>query len=154
MSWGSQCTHGWLRVSRLLPSTKRVHHRISHTLPPSPDRDIDASPDNLKFDTPYAGYFPSAAIPQMVCTTGSTLAFIGYGAAKIVCLSPLALASGSVAGAWVGAEFLVLLAVRAARGQWRLARPGMDGAGVSLSWHFGLYLCMLGCPFTFLRVSE
>ena len=115
---------------------------------------MDASPDALKFDPLYAGYFPSAAIPQMVCTTGSTLAFIGYGAAKIVCLSPLALASGSVAGAWVGAECLVLLAVKAARRQWRVTRPGMDGAGVGLLNHCGTYFCMIGCPFTFIRVSQ
>ena len=89
----------------------------------------------------------------MLATWGSTVAFIGYGAAKIVCISPLALASGSVAGAWLGAECLVLLAVRTARGQWRFSKPGADGVGVGLFTHFCFYLCMLGCPFTFLRVS-
>ena len=115
---------------------------------------MDSSPDFLKFDVPFAGYFPSEPVSQMLATWGSTVAFIGYGAAKIVCISPLTLASGSVAGAWVGAECLVLLAVRAARGQWRLPRPGTDGAVGSLLWHLGWYACILGCPFTFLRVSS
>jgi len=115
---------------------------------------MDLSPDNLKFDAPFAGYFPSEPVAQMLATWGSTVAFIGYGAAKIVCISPLALASGSVAGAWVGAECLVLLAVRAARGQWRGVKPGIDGAVFGLFFHLAWYLCMLGCPFTFIRVSE
>jgi len=115
---------------------------------------MDSSPDTLKFDTPFAGYFPSELVPQMLATWGSTVAFIGYGAAKIVCISPLALASGGVAGTWVGAECLVLLAVRAVRGQWRMARPEMDGTGVGLFMHVGVYFDMLGCPFTFLQVGS
>ena len=85
------------------------------------------SPDNLKFDVPFVGYFPTEPVAQMLATWGSTVAFIGYGAAKIVCISPLALASGSVTGAWVGAECLLLLAVKAGRGQWRSPKPGADG---------------------------
>ena len=115
---------------------------------------MDSSPDNLKFDVPFAGYFPTEPVAQMLATWGSTVTFVGYGAAKIVCISPLALASGSVAGVWVGAECLVLLAIRAARGQWRMSRPGTDNAGVSLWLQAGIYACMLGCPFTFLRVGS
>ena len=115
---------------------------------------MDLSPDNLKFDTPFAAYFPSEPVAQMFATWGSTVAFIGYGAAKIVCISPLALASGSVAGAWVGAECLAFLAVRAARGQWRGVKPGIDGAVFGLFIHVFIYLPMLGCPFTFMRVGS
>ena len=70
---------------------------------------MDLSPDNLKFDVPFAGYFPSEPVAQMLATWGSTVAFVGYGAAKIVCISRLALASGSVAGGWLGAECFVAL---------------------------------------------
>ena len=115
---------------------------------------MDLSPDNLKFDVPFAGYFPSEPVAQMLATWGSTVAFIGYGAAKIVCISPLALASRSVAGAWLGGECLTFLAVRAARGHWRYPKRGTDGTMMALFGNCSIFLCMLGCPFTSARVGS
>ena len=115
------------------------------------DRDGDTSEDGRKLDPLYKGYWPSNAGAQIFATIGSVNGFLGFGAAKIGCIAVLAAASSRVAVAWLAVEFLLLLCVRAARGQWRFFQARNDGGVSSLLAHLFTFVCVLAVPFPNVR---
>ena len=116
------------------------------------DRVVDTNKERRTSDPHLFGYVPSFESGQHRQLLCMVVFFSTYIGAKLFALSVLVVRGGiAVMGAWLLAEFAVLLGVRVGIGNWRVYRRGVDGVGVGLLAHLALYIGLLSAPFPLLR---